>query len=67
MDVSNNSDGSSAQQCAHEPNSISPRETRVYTCQYTYVRIRSNAKTYMTLCEVQVQAEGEYFHLIRNK
>ena len=64
IDVSNNSDGSSALQCAHEPNVFAPSETRVYTCPCgiygRYVRIRYNpaVKNHMELCEVQVQPGG---------
>ena len=62
--MSTNSDGSSAQHCAHEPNSFSASETRVYTCPRgmcgRYVRIRYPPTTpnEMELCEVQVQPGG---------
>ena len=66
IDVSNNSDGSSAQQCAHDQNAFLPSETRVYTCPCgmhgRFVRIRYPViqRANMQLCEVQVQAGGEY-------
>ena len=66
IDVSNNSDGSSAQQYAHEAGLIPPSETRVYTCPCEmygkYVRIRypvDRKDAYMVLCEVQVQGGGK--------
>ena len=63
--VSNNTDGSSAQQCAHDPKQWGPSETRVYQCPCgmygRYVRIRYSAtlKAFLQLCEVQVQAGGK--------
>ena len=66
IDVSNNSDGSSAVQCAHEPNVIPPTETRVYTCpcgvygRYVRIRYPVDRNAFMVLCEVQVQGGGKY-------
>ena len=66
IDASNNSDGSSARQCAHEPGRLNPSETRVYTCpcgiygRYVRIRYSRDRRSHMQLCEVQVQAGGAY-------
>ena len=63
--VGNNSDGSSAEECAFESNAFAPSETRVYTCPGRmfgrYIRIRhpEDQVAYLQLCEVQVQAWGK--------
>ena len=63
--MSNNSDGSSAEQCAHEPNSFAPSETRVYTCpcglfgRYVRMRYDQSTRNNIELCEVQVQPGGK--------
>ena len=65
IDVSNNSDGSSAQQCAFDSRHFAPSETRVYTCpcgmygRFVRIRFPLDAKRHMQLCEVQVQAGGK--------
>ena len=65
IDVSNNSDGSYAQQCAHEPGRLNPSETRVYACpcgiygRYVRIRYSPDVRKFLTLCEVQVQAGGK--------
>ena len=65
IDVSNNSDGSAAQECAHEPGAYVPSETRVYPCpcgmygRYVRIRYPVDRVAYMQLCEAQVQSEGE--------
>ena len=67
IDVSNNSDGSSAQRCFYEPSSLNSGTTRVFTCPSgmhgRYVRIRyavDRSDFVLCLCEVQVQAAGEH-------
>ena len=63
--VGNNSDGSSAEQCAFESNAFAPSETRVYTCpcgmfgRYNRIRYPVDRYAYLQLCEVQVQAGGK--------
>ena len=63
IEVCNNSDGSSAQQCAHEPRKLNQEETRVYTCprgmygRYVRIRCPPDQYSYMQLCEVQIQPE----------
>ena len=65
IDVSNNSDGSSAQQCTQDPVQFAPSETRVYACpcgmhgRYVRIRYPVNLRANMQLCEVQVQAGGK--------
>ena len=65
IDVGNNSDGSSARQCAHQPGQFTSSETRVYPCpcglfgRYVRIRYNVNLRASMQLCEVQVQAGGE--------
>ena len=65
IDVSNNSDGSSAQQCVFEPNVFDLEETRVYACpcemygRYVRIRFPVDVERTLILCEVQVQAGGE--------
>ena len=64
IDVSNNSDGSSAQQCAHDSMVFAPSETRVYVCpceiygRYVRIRYPDTVRSYLQLCEVRVQAGG---------
>ena len=64
IDVSNYSDGSSAQQCAYERVRFVPGETRVYTCpcgmfgRYVRVRFAVTVRSYLQLCEVQIQSAG---------
>ena len=66
IDVSNNSDGSAAQQCAREPNKFDTGTTRVYPCPCgmfgRYVRIRYDVgdTNHLLMCEVQVQPGGEH-------
>ena len=61
IDISNNSDGSAAQQCAYEPNPYDPSETRIYECpcgivgRYVRVRYDVTENNHMEFCEVQVQ------------
>ena len=65
IDVSNNSDGSSAEQCAHDSKTFAPGETRVYECpcgiygRYVRIRVDMTRRDNLRLCEVQVQAGGE--------
>ena len=65
IDVSNNSDGSSAQQCVHDRIELAGSETRVYTCpcemygRYVRIRYPVNQREYLTLCEVQIQSGGK--------
>ena len=67
IDVSNSSNGSSAQQCHHETSPFGASETRVYTCptemygRYVRIRFASNKVEHLQLCEVQVQGGGEFF------
>ena len=62
IDISNNSDGSSARQCAYDPEPYGASETRVYTCstgmygQYVRIRFAPTKEEYLQLCEVQVFA-----------
>ncbi len=66
--VSNNSDGSSAQQCAYDAEPYLSSETRVYCCPAgttgEYVRIRFDAtyNNYLQLCEVQIRGRGIFCH-----
>ena len=66
IDVSNNSDGSSAQQCDYDSTPFGAAETRVYTCptgiygRYVRIRFASNKYQHLQLCEVQVQGGGEF-------
>ena len=65
IDVSNNSDGSSAQQCAHDPIQFAPSDSRVYPCpcgmfgRYVRIRYPVEKSTYLILCEVQIQSGGK--------
>ena len=65
IDVSNNSDGSASEQCAHEANLFNTGETRLYPCpcgmygRYVRIRYPNDENTTLRLCEVQVQAGGE--------
>ena len=65
IEIGNNSDGSSAQQCAHEPGLFAPSETRVYTCpcgmygRCVRIRYPVNQSSYLSLCEVQIQPAGK--------
>ena len=67
IDVSNNTDGSSALRCAYEPTPFSATEARTYSCpdgiggRYVRVRFQSEKIEYLQLCEVQVQGISEYF------
>ena len=64
IDVGNNSDGSSAEHCAYEPNGFKAGETRVYTCpcgmfgQYVRMRYPLEVQNQIEICEVQVQPPG---------
>ena len=64
IDVSNYSNGSSAEQCAYERVRFVPGETRVYTCpcgmfgRYVRVRFAATVRSYLQLCEVQIQSGG---------
>ena len=66
VDVSNNADGSSAQQCAFEAVPFMKAETRVYTCpsaisgRYVRIRFAEAKREILELCKVQVQG-GELF------
>ena len=63
--MSNSSDGSSAQQCAHEPKGFNTGETKVYTCpcglygRYVRIRYPVNQRSFLYLCEVQIQSGGK--------
>ena len=65
IDVSNNNNGSSSQQCSHEQGAFSQSETRVYTCpcgmfgRYVRIRFPVSRSSYVDLCEVQVQPGGK--------
>ena len=65
IDVSNNSDGSSAEQCAYDSVPYGGSETRVYTCpdgiygRYVRVHYASDKQEHLQLCEVQVQGTSE--------
>ena len=67
IDVSNNADGSSAEQCAYDNVPYGASETRVYTCpdgiygRYVRVRYAPNKQDHLQLCEVQVQGRGMYY------
>ena len=69
IDVSNNTDGSSALRCAYEPTPFSASETRVYRCPHRlygrYVRIRfaSNKTQHLQLCEVQIHGACRFITL----
>ena len=73
IDVSNNSDGSSAEQCAYDSVPYVGSETRVYVCpdgiygRYVRVRYATNKQDYLQLCEVQVQGRGRYCRAIKDK
>ena len=62
IDISNNSDGSSNQQCAYDGAPYTASETRVYICptgifgRYARIRLVDNYPEYLQLCEVQVFA-----------
>ncbi len=64
LDVSNSSDGSSAQQCAYDAAGFNASETRVYTCpagisgRYVRIRFDDTYTSSLELAEVQVQGEG---------
>ena len=66
IDVSNNTDGSSAEECAYELTPFSASETRVYTCpqkmygRYVRIRFASDKTEHLQLCEVQIQGAGRY-------
>ena len=66
IDVSNSSDGSSVQQCAHNSAQFAPSETRVFPCpcgiygRYVRIRYPLEQSAYIVLCEVQIQSGGEY-------
>ena len=63
IEVSDNSSGSPAQQCAYDAVMYGPSETRTYECPSPllgrYVRIRfsstKNSHLHLQLCEVQVE------------
>ena len=59
IDVSNSSDGTSAQQCAYDTVPYRTAETRIYTCPSNiygqFVRIRLGSDNHLQLCEVQIQ------------
>ena len=65
IDVSNNSDGSSAQQCFHIADTFTGRVTRVYACpcgmygRYVRIRYPEEQTSHMYVCELQVQSGGE--------
>ncbi len=67
IDVSNCSDGTSAQQCAYDAAGFSTSETKVYTCppgisgRYVRVRFDDTYTMSLELAEVQVQGEGTVF------
>ena len=64
--MSNNADGSTAQQCAYDPKPFTASETKVYACpcgmygRYVRIRYPVDQTTQRQLCEVQVQAGGKY-------
>ena len=59
--MSNNSDGSSAQECAYESEPFMDAETRVYMCegaiygQFVRIGFQQNKTQILQLCQVQVQ------------
>ena len=61
IDVSNSSDGASAEQCARDGVPYKSAETRIYSCpsniygQFIRIRFRHNVTGSLQLCEVQVQ------------
>ena len=61
IDVSNSSDGASAEQCAYDGVRYKSAETRIYSCpsniygQFIRIRFRHNITGSLQLCEVQVQ------------
>ena len=61
IDVSNSSDGSSAEQCAYDNVPYKSAETRIYSCpsntygQFVRIGFRHNVTGSLQLCEVQVQ------------
>ena len=65
IEVSNYSDGRSAELCDQEPDTFIPGETRVYTCpcelygRYVRIRFAADQRSYLVLCEVQIQSEGK--------
>ena len=62
IEVSNNSNGNSAQLCAQESVAFTDAETRIYTCppgvrgKYVTIRFDENNDGILQLCEVQVQS-----------
>ena len=63
--MSNNSDGSLAEECAFEPNIYAPSESLVYLCpcgiygRYVLIRYPVTVSNHMEVCEVQVQPRGK--------
>ena len=69
IDVSNSSDGSSAEQCAYDGVPYQSAETRIYSCpsniygQFIRIRFSPNVTRTLQLCEVQVQG-GKWMKFI---
>ena len=61
INVSNNSDGSFAQECAYESEPFRSAETRVYKCendtygQFVWIGFQETNTEFLQLCQVQVQ------------
>ena len=61
INVSNNSDGSSTEECAYESEPFMSAETRVYNCegalfgQFVRIGFQQNKTEVLQLCQVQVQ------------
>ena len=71
IEVSNNSNGNSAQQCAEESEQFTGAETRVYACpsgvrgRYVRIRFDESKDGILQLCEVQVQSgKFQLFNII---
>ena len=69
IDVSNNADGSLAEECAYETTPFRASETRTYSCpdgiggRFVRIRFKSDKSEFLQLCEVQVQGMSEKFLL----
>ena len=67
IDVSYNTNGSSAQNCAFDSQQYTSSETRVYTCptllpgRYVRIHYSPNSRKGLQLCEVQVQGKNGIF------